>query len=82
MASFEQESFVGFSAADYNTMKGYESLAALLNNNVTEVTIQGTTWYVFTGDSMALLEALEDEGLEIDVTYFNYLKSTWSLGGL
>ena len=82
MASFEQESFAGFTADDYNTMMGYEALAALLNGKVTKVTIQGVDWYVFTGDSMALLEALENEGLDLDVTYFSYLKSTWSFGGL
>ena len=74
------ESYAGLSGSDYEEIlaaaEGNETLIDFLN---TLEPVDG--FYVYLGDDMALIEALEEVGYEDRVNYYTFLGSNWEMGG-
>lgn len=73
------ETYVGMTAEDYDAAiaGGNETLNAWLEENLTPVA--GGAYYIFNGDEMEFIEALEPYGAADYANYFAFLGSTWSV---
>lgn len=74
------ENYAGLSAQDYaeilEAAEGNETLIDFLN---TLVPVDG--FYVYLGDDMALIEALEEIDYQDRVNYYTFLGSNWEMSG-
>ncbi len=76
------ETYVGMTAEDYNTVidGGNATLNEWLEANMSPVA--GGAYYIYNGDEMAFIEALEPYGAADYANYFAFLGSTWSVTGM
>ena len=76
------ETYVGMTAEDYDAViaGGNETLNTWLEANMSPEA--GGAYYIYYGDEMAFIEALEPYGAEGYANYFAFLGSTWSVIGM
>ena len=84
MASYGTE-FVGLTDAQYDQLihSGIAAIIDFLDGNATPITVEGSNYWVLNVDELEFISLLEEYELidSIDVLYFSYLKSTWSMSG-